>query len=85
MHKRKGVLCLRSPKVKKQKQLAPVRKSLTHLLIIPIARVTGDSEVLEEVNAVILVLPIHSPFKKSLPMIVIPAEGSRERGLENLI
>lgn len=45
----------------------------TNLLVISVARVAGDCEVLQQVNAVVFIVSTHSSFQKSLPVIVIPA------------
>lgn len=53
----------------------------TNLLVISIARVAGDREVLQQVNAVIFIISTDSSFQKSLPMIVIPATQKETRGI----
>lgn len=44
----------------------------TNLLVISVARVTCDREVLQQVNAVVFIIPTEPSFQQSLPMIVIP-------------
>ena len=45
----------------------------TDLLVICIAGVAGDREILQQVDAVIFVISTQSSFQQSLPVIVIPA------------
>lgn len=45
----------------------------TNLVVVSVARVAGDGEVLEQVNAVIFIISTQSSFQKSLPVVVIPA------------
>lgn len=45
----------------------------TDLLVICVARVAGDREVLQQVDAVIFIISTYSSFQQSLPVIVIPA------------
>lgn len=45
----------------------------THLLVISKARVAGDCEVLQQVNAVIFIISTQSSFQQSVPVVVIPA------------
>lgn len=43
-----------------------------HLFVISITRVTGDSEELHQINAVVLVLSADSPFQQRLSVVIIP-------------
>lgn len=43
-----------------------------YLLVISIAWVTCDREVLQQVNAVVFIIPTEPSFQQSLPVIVIP-------------
>lgn len=45
----------------------------TNLVVVSVARVAGDGEVLQQVNAVIFIISTQSSFQKSLPVVVIPA------------
>lgn len=43
-----------------------------YLLVISVAWVTCDREVLQQVNAVVFIIPTEPSFQQSLPVIVIP-------------
>lgn len=56
----------------------------TDLLVICVARVAGDREVLQQVDAVIFIISTYSSFQQSLPVIVIPATPKETAAISDL-
>lgn len=56
-----------------------------NLLVISVARVAGDREVLQQVNAVIFIISTQSSFQERLPVIVIPATHNETRASNQAI
>lgn len=56
----------------------------TDLLVICVARVAGDREVLQQVDAVIFIISTYSSFQQSLPVIVIPATPKDTAAISDL-